>query len=127
MPVDKRKQAELLRASTKHYTMTDTTNILPSRHQNWRISPELRNRDIYLRYCLQTLFLERIGLDKGVHISISSISDRQTSSLVSRSTSFCASSSAPKKTFNLAMTDPVLFLLPGCARPGFITLIPKSD
>ena len=68
--------------------------ILPPRNHNWRISPELRNRDIYLRYYTQTLFLERIGLDKGVQVSIS-ISDPQRSSSASESTSFCASSSAP--------------------------------
>ena len=48
---------------------------IPPRHQNWRISPELKNRDIYLGLYSQTLFLEGIGLDNGVHVSISSISD----------------------------------------------------
>ena len=57
--------------------------LLPQRHQNWRVSPELRNRDIYLRYYAQTLFQERIRLDKGVDISISSISDPQMSSSAS--------------------------------------------
>ena len=39
---------------------------------------------------MQILFLERIGLDKGVHASILSISDPQTASSASESTSFCA-------------------------------------
>ena len=68
--------------------------VLPPRHQNWRISPELRNRDFYLRYYTQTLFLERIGLDKGVQVLISSIFDPQMSCSASESTSFCASASA---------------------------------
>ena len=72
--------------------------LLPPRHQNWRIYPELKNRDIKLRYYKQTLFLERIGLDKGVQVSISSISYPQRSSSASESTSFCASSSAPSST-----------------------------
>ena len=55
-------------------------------------SPET---DINLRYYAQTLFLDRVGLDKGVQVSLSSISDPQTSSLASESTSFCASLSPP--------------------------------
>ena len=31
------------------------------------------------------------------------------------------------KTFHLVTTGPFLISLPGCARPGFITLIPKCD
>ena len=69
--------------------------LLLLRHQNWRVSPELKNRDIYLRYYTQTLFLERIRLDKGVDVSISSISDPQMLSSASESTSFCVSRSAP--------------------------------
>ena len=68
--------------------------ILLPHHQNWRASPVLRNRDIYLRYYTETLFLERIGLDRGVHVSISPISGPQMSSSASELTSFCASSSA---------------------------------
>ena len=52
----------------------DIKKVLPPCHQNWRISPELKKRDIYLGLYLQTLFLEGIGLDNGVHVSISSIS-----------------------------------------------------
>ena len=57
------------------YTCTNTLPayrciVLPLRHRNWRISPELRNRNIYFRYYTQTLVLERIRLDKGVHVSI---------------------------------------------------------
>ena len=47
-----------------------------------------------LRYDTQTTFLERLGLDQGVHISISSFSDPQTSSSASELTSFCTLSSA---------------------------------
>ena len=54
-----------------------------------------RNRDIYLRFYTKTLFLEGIGLDKGVHVSISSISDPKMSSSASESTLFCAPSRAP--------------------------------
>ena len=46
----------------------------------------------------KTLCLEGVGLYNGVHVSISSISDPQMSSLASESTSFCASSSAPSST-----------------------------
>ena len=51
------------------------------------------------RYLLEVLYadiiLEKIGLDKSVHVSISSISDPQMSSSASESTSFCASLRAP--------------------------------
>ena len=70
-------------------------NILPPRHQNWRIFTEFRNRDIYLRYNTQIYVVGRIELDKGVHVSISSISDPRVSSSASESTLFYASSSAP--------------------------------
>ena len=63
----------------------------PPHHQNWCISPELRNRYIYLRYYTQKLFQQRIGPDKGVYASISSISDPQISSSASELTFFCAS------------------------------------
>ena len=131
---------------------------------------------------MQTSFLERIGLDMGVHISISSITDLLMSSSASDLTSLCASSNVPSraeacllrivfsckdlvqvalhcatcavvvyfaylarllmnlaensrsfilrlvtcwphddaqvKAFHLAMVDPVLISLSGCARPG---------
>ena len=69
--------------------------VRPPRHQNWRTSPELKNRDINLRWYSQTLFPEGTELDNGVHVSISSIFDPQMSSSASESTSFCASSSEP--------------------------------
>ena len=93
--------------------------LLPPCHQNWRISPELRNRDIYSRHYTQTLFLDRIRLDGGDHISISSISDHQSSSLASELTSFCAWLSAPLVCSVLfgctdSVQDALLYLRCGC-------------
>ena len=79
---------------TNALIILEQNSVILPHHQNWRTSPVLRNRNIYLRYYTQTSFLERIGLDKGVHVSISPISDPQMSSSASELTSFCASSSA---------------------------------
>ena len=64
------------------------TQLLPPRHQNWRISPKPRNRDINTRYNIQTMFLHRLGLGKNIDASIRPVPNPQSLSWESESTVF---------------------------------------
>ena len=101
------------RSRATHHTMFSfcinivaTSEVLLPHHQNRCMSPELGNRFIYLSFYTQKLFPEGLGLDQGIHVSISSISDPQMSAAAAESTSFCAFIKCTVKCGSLFATYP---------------------